>query len=85
MNDASYDISHLLALDAESLAAGPSAPPGQSAPPTRTVARQLTALEVQEALSRELLRTAEIHEALIQQYLRTKDNPFQDIPGVDGS
>jgi hypothetical protein len=85
MNDTAYDISHLLALDAESLVAGPSAKAGQSVPPTRTVPRQLTAVELQEVLSRELMRTAEIHEALIQQYLRTKDNPFQDIPGVDGS
>jgi len=85
MNDAAYDISHLLALDAESLVAGPSAKAGQSAPPTRTVPRQLTATEVEDALSRELMLTAEFHEALIQQYLRTKDNPFQDVPGVAGS
>lgn len=85
MNDTAYDISHLLALDTESLVAGPSAKAGQSVPPTRTVPRRLTAGEVQEALSRELMRTAEIHEALIQQYLRTRDNPIQDIPGVGGS
>lgn len=85
MNDAAYDISHLLALDTDTLVAGPSTKPGQSVPPTRTVPRQLTAGEVQDALSRELLRTAEFHEALIQQYLRTKDNPFQDIPGVGSS
>jgi hypothetical protein len=85
MNDSTYDISHLLALDTESLVAGPLAKAGQVVPPTRTVPRQLTAGEVQDALSRELLRTAEFHEALIQQYLRTRDNPFQDIPGVGGS
>lgn len=85
MNDTAYDISHLLALDAESLVAGPLAKAGQSAPPARTVPRQLTKVEVQDALSRELMCTAEIHEALIQQYLRSKDKPFQDIPGVDGA
>ena len=77
MNDTAYDISHLLALDSESLVAGPSAKAGQLAPPARTVPRQLTKVEVQDALSRELMCTAE--------YLRSKDKPFQDIPGVDGS
>lgn len=85
MNDSAYDISHLLALDARSLAAGPTATKsGYPAALARKAARQPTAAEVQDALSQELMRTAEFHEALIQQYLRSKDHPVRDIPGLDG-
>lgn len=85
MDDTAYDISHLLALDAESLVAGPLAKAGQLAPPTRKVARCLTTVELEDVLSRELMRTAEFHDALIQEYLRAKENPLQDTAGVQGS
>jgi len=86
MNDAIYDISHLLALDAG--LPGRTVPTttrssSRSTPPAAAEPRQPTVAETQEALLRELMRTAEIHDALVRQYLRTKDNPFQDIGGVD--
>lgn len=86
MDEAGYDISHLMALDTE--LPGRAVPTttrssSRSTPPAAAKPRQPTVAETQEALSRELMRTAEIHDALVRQYLRTKDNPFQDIGGVD--
>ena len=79
MDDTAYDISQLLAFDSESLPANPSATRNaQSRQSAAEKRRQLTVAEAQEALSRELMRTAEIHDALVQQYLHTTRNPFQD-------
>lgn len=80
MDELAYDISHLLALDAElSGMAVPAARSTRSASPAVAKSRPLSVAEAQEALSRELMAIAEIHDALVQQYLRTRDNPFQDI------
>lgn len=80
MDDIAYDISHLLASDTGSPGADPTAMRSrqfQQAAAKRR--RQLTVAEAQDALSRELMGTAEIHDALVQQYLHTTQNPFQDI------
>lgn len=79
MDNTAYDISHLLALDFDLPDTGKSA--ARSAQPMRAAVKkppQLSVAEAQAALSRELMRTAEIHDALVQQYLHTTGNPFQD-------
>ena len=76
MNDIAYDISHL--LDFEPVRAAAPAPRAVKAvpavvanlpPPSITVA--------QDALARELMQSASIHEALIQQYLRMSGDTFR--------
>lgn len=80
MDDSAYDISHLLAFAADPVVADLSATRDvQSQQAAAKKRRQLTVAEAQDALSRELMRTAEIHDALVQQYLHTTQNPFQDI------
>lgn len=68
MNDAAYDISHLLALEA-------TAPVMPEFRPTKldvVKAQPSSVAAAQEALASELLQMAERHEELIQQYLRMK-------------
>jgi hypothetical protein len=64
MIDNAYDISYL--LDAE--------PARVEMPPPRAVAapkpHQPTPAEVQDAMARELLQASEIHEAMVQSFLR---------------
>jgi len=74
MNDDIYDISHLLESDwvktevpERRVAKAPPAPPRQSA-----------VAAAQEAMARELLLVAEVHEELIKQYLRISDGTPED-------
>lgn len=64
MIDSAYDISYL--LDAE--------PARVAAPVSRVVAppapRKPSQAELQEAMARELLQADQIHEAMVQQFLR---------------
>lgn len=64
MIETAYDISYL--LDAE--------PARVETPVSRVVAapvrREPTPAEAQEALARELMQAAAIHEAMVQQFLR---------------
>ncbi|MFC5527242.1 hypothetical protein ACFPPA_15990 [Rhodanobacter ginsengisoli] len=74
MNDMAYDISHLLEPEMAQLEAPTlriaKAPPAVPAPSGIVVA--------QEALARELLAVADVHEELIQQYLRMSGYSPQD-------
>ncbi|MDE2156002.1 MAG: hypothetical protein KGJ32_08960 [Xanthomonadaceae bacterium] len=67
MSDHAYDISYLLesgmTTDEMPVARVQKAPPAQPLPSPVAAA--------QEALARELMQAATVHEALIQQYLRT--------------
>lgn len=64
MIETSYDISYL--IDAE-LARGEPPASRVIAPPAQ---RKPTPAEVQDALARELMQAAVIHEAMVQQFLR---------------
>lgn len=77
MNDIAYDISHL--LDAELAQADAPAPRVVRAVPA-VAARpaQPGVAAAQEALARELMQSAAIHDALIQQYLRMSGQTFQE-------
>jgi hypothetical protein len=72
MSDHAYDISHLLDLD--DVKAEPRelrivrTPPPVKTPPAAPKPDGVA--EAQEALARELMESAAIHEALIEQYLR---------------
>jgi len=74
MNDLAYDISHLfesemIALDGNHFRAAKAQAPVLCKTPGPVAA--------QEAMARELLQVADVHEAFIQQYLRmTGDLPF---------
>ncbi|MEO8809700.1 MAG: hypothetical protein ABI386_05600 [Rhodanobacter sp.] len=81
MNDFAYDISHL--FDVETPAAGAPAPrmvravpPAPAAPPLPSGVAQ-----AQEALARELMQSATIHDALVQQYLRMSGTTFRATYG----
>jgi hypothetical protein len=75
MNDEAYDISHLLAsepakTDVPELRIVRASPP---AAPARPVV-----ITAQEAMAQELLKAAEAHEEMIQQYLRISGDPVDD-------
>jgi hypothetical protein len=70
MNASAYDITHLLELEA----AAPAMLAFRPAKPAAVKAAILGVAAAQEALAGELLKLADRHEALIQQYLRLKDD-----------
>lgn len=74
MNDAVYDISHLLELEATS----PLMPEFRSAKPAAVKVEEWGVAAAQDALAKELLQMAERHEEMIQQYLRMKDDSEPD-------
>jgi hypothetical protein len=83
MSDIAYDISHL--LEAELRQADAPAP--RAAPAVRIVPAQPAPPgvdEVQKALARELMQAAAVHDALVQQYLRTGGETFCE-PAADQS
>ncbi|WP_158881807.1 hypothetical protein [Rhodanobacter sp. L36] len=72
MSDHAYDISHLLDLDTikgelNELRIVRTPPPSQQAPVMKS--NKSSVAEAQDALARELMGAAVIHEALIRQYL----------------
>ena len=71
MNDHAYDISY---IEAELIEACMPAPRAVKAPGPTAVPSTTTLAAAQEAMARELLAAADIHEALIQQYLRMSGN-----------
>ena len=78
MNDIAYDISHLFDVELQQTAA-----PGLRAVRADCIAAATTppALSIttaQEALARELLQSAPIHEEMIQQYLRMRGESFRE-------
>jgi hypothetical protein len=80
MSDMAYDISHL--LEAETCQA--DAPTRRAAPAVRAVPAAPAPPgvdEVQKALARELMQAAAVHDALIQQYLRTRGETFCEPAG----
>jgi hypothetical protein len=71
MNDIAYDIAHLLDLEPERAPA--PAPRVVKAVPTAPVKPATPSIAAaQQALARELMQCAPIHEALVQQYLRMR-------------
>lgn len=80
MSDQAYDISHLLAQDAAASAA-PSLRIVGTPPTVRSAAPAAADVaSAQDKLARELLQSAPMHEALIQQYLRMTGDTHVDIP-----
>lgn len=67
MNDLAYDISHLFEAEMMELDGRHFHSAKVQAP---VICKTVDLLTVQEATARELLQAADIHEALIQQYLR---------------
>ncbi len=82
MNDIAYDISHLLESEPAKIDV-PDLPVTRMpmAKPTPALAVLSNVAAAQDAMARELLQVAEIHEALIQQYLRFAGHAFQDASG----
>lgn len=75
MNDAAYDISHLLELEA----VAPPPPEFRSAKPVEVKVKPPSLAEVQEAMARELLQQMDIHhEQMIAQYQRMRDDSLPD-------
>ena len=68
MNDHAYDISY---IEAELVEACMPAPRAKALAPAAVA---ITLAAAQEAMAQELLAAADIHEALIQQYLRMSAN-----------
>ena len=80
MNDIAYDISHL--LDAESRQAdAPAARAVRAVPTVTTRAVRSGVAAAQEALARELIQCAPIHDAMIQQYLRASGETYRESLG----
>lgn len=73
MIDNAYDISYL--IDAEPVRVEMPAPRLVVAP----VRSQPTPADVQEAMARDLMQSAAIHEAMVQQFLRMY-GPLDEIP-----
>ena len=73
MNDHAYDISY---LESELIEACMPAP--QAAKALASAAVPAAVAAAQEAIAQELMAAADIHEALIQQYLRMSGNVFAD-------
>ncbi|MEO6926364.1 MAG: hypothetical protein ABI129_06805 [Rhodanobacter sp.] len=71
--DMTYDVSHL--LDAALPQAEAPAPRVMRAVTSAPAKPSVT--EAQEALARELMQAAVIHDALVQQYLRMRPDTFQ--------
>ena len=71
MNDHAYDIAY---IEAELIEACLPAPRAVKAPVSTAVPDMTTLVAAQEAMARELMVAADIHEALIQQYLRMSGN-----------
>jgi len=67
MSDHAYDISYL--LESEMTTVDMPVVREQKTPPARPLPSPVAA--AQEALARELMQAATVHEALIEQYLRT--------------
>jgi len=67
MSDHAYDISYLLETEMTSV----SAPAVQAQKARPALPLPSPVVVAQEALARELMQAAAVHEALIQQYLRT--------------
>ncbi|MEP6896941.1 MAG: hypothetical protein ABI870_00290 [Rhodanobacter sp.] len=83
MTDHAYDITHLLEselakIDAPELRIVRTPPPRPAAPVASAIAGVAAA---QEALARELMLASDVHEALIQQYLRISSNGIGDAFG----
>ena len=75
-----YDISHL--FDAEPQQAYAPEPRSVKAVPTTVAKLPPPSIAVaQDALARELMQSAPIHEALIQQYLRMRGDTFPEADG----
>ena len=69
MNDHAYDISY---IEAELIEACMPAPRAVKTPAPAVLPTAVA--EAQEAIAQELMAAADIHEALIQQYLRMSGN-----------
>ncbi|MEO7051984.1 MAG: hypothetical protein ABI128_10000 [Rhodanobacter sp.] len=75
MNDIAYDISHLFDVEPWQ-AAAPEARAVRTVPTVLAKLPPPSVAVAQDALARELMQSAPIHEALIQQYLRMRGDTF---------
>lgn len=80
MNDIAYDISHLLETELQQVEV-PASRIVRAANEASAKPAKPSVAEAQEALARELMRAATIHEALIQQYLRMSGDTFRETYG----
>ena len=75
MNDIAYDISHFFDVEPQPVAA----PEPWAVKVVATVVAKLPPPSIamaQDALARELMQSAPIHEEMIQQYLRMRGDTF---------
>lgn len=81
MNDIAYDISHLLEVELHQ--ADVPAPRVVRAVPTVAANPAVPSLaEAQQAIARELMQSAAIHDAMVQQYLRMCGDTFRESYGA---
>jgi hypothetical protein len=75
MNDMAYDISHLLEVDSPQ-AETPAPRAVRAVPAVASRPARSSVAEAQEAMGRELLQFAPLHDALILQYLNMSGDTF---------
>lgn len=80
MNDIAYDISHLLEVELHQ-AETPAPRVVRAVPDAVASPARSSVAEAQEALARELMQSAAIHDALVQQFLRMRGDTFQEAYG----
>lgn len=77
MNDIAYDISHLLEVELHQ-AETPAPRVVRAVPAAPARPARSSVAEAQEALARELLQFAPLHDALILQYLNLSGETFPE-------
>lgn len=84
MNDIAYDITHLLEVELHQ-ADAPAPRVVRAVPTVAARPAQPSLSEAQAAIARELMQSAAIHDAMIQQYLRMSGETFRETYGGQGS
>ncbi len=74
MNDHAYDISHL--LESDSIQVAPRIVTAPRAVPAKP--KPIGLAEAQEAMARELMQAAALHDALVEQFLRLQGDASRD-------
>jgi 3-oxoacyl-ACP reductase-like protein len=80
MDDIAYDIAHLFEVEPQRTAA--AAPRTVKVVPTAAFKPAAPSIAAaQQALARELMQSAPVHDALVQQYLRMRGDTFPETAG----